>query len=520
MWLSPAALALLAPVASTDPAPVEVSGWPFEVATFGEGEVAYLNRDYVWENVPRELAGWKFTRLNGGLSSRLAATPQADGELFLATAKGSLHLPGWTLVPEWRFNYTDANRTMLHVFRKPCKPGETVGIPQGNWTGGILLAPVMTGEAVEPKPDAPGLSGVVIDHTPASSRNYIGCPSIAVMPDGSYVASHSFFGSGPLRGQTHVFASTDRGATWEKVAEHEQHFANLFVHRGKLYLMGTGTGSSVVIRRSDDGGRTWTTPADGKTGLLLKGPGYHCAPVPVVVHRGRVWRAMEDSKAGGGWPKHFRALMMSTPEDADLLDASNWTCTNRIPRTDDWPDREYFGWLEGNAVVAPDGGIVNILRIDSFIGGKAALIRVSDDGKTSTFDPATGFLDFPGGAKKFTIRHDPESKLYWSLTNLIDEKTRGGRTAGMIRNNLALTASPDLVNWEVRDLILTHPDPVHHGFQYVDWQFDTVAGGDHDDIAAVSRTAFDDGIGGAHSHHDANYFTFHRVEGFRRRGEK
>src|SRR6266849_6556489 len=30
---------------------------------------------------------------------------------------------------------------------------------------------------------------------------------------------------------------------------------------------------------------------------------------------------------------------------------------------------------------------------------------------------STGFIDFPGGAKKFTIRHDPRGQCYWSLTN-------------------------------------------------------------------------------------------------------
>src|SRR5262249_29292028 len=54
-----------------------------------------------------------------------------------------------------------------------------------------------------------------------------------------------------------------------------------------------------------------------------------------------------------------------------------------------------------------------------------------------------------------------------------------------------------------------HPDHAHHGFHYVDWVFDG------DDIVFVSRTAFDDANGGAHTYHDANYLTFHRIERFR-----
>ena len=36
--------------------------------------------------------------------------------------------------------------------------------------------------------------GVVIDHIPASEQRYVGSPSLAVLPDGAYVASHDEFG--------------------------------------------------------------------------------------------------------------------------------------------------------------------------------------------------------------------------------------------------------------------------------------------------------------------------------------
>ena len=38
---------------------------------------------------------------------------------------------------------------------------------------------------------------------------------------------------------------------------------------------------------------------------------------------------------------------------------------------------------------------------------------------------------------------------------------------------------------------------------------------DSDDLVAVSRTAYDDYEGGAHSAHDANFLTFHRIKNFR-----
>lgn len=354
--------------------------------------------------------------------------------------------------------------------------------------------------------------GVVIDHSPASSRRYIGSPSLARLPDGTYVASHDFFGPGSGENLTRLFASRDRGQTWRRLCElRGQFWSNLFVHRRALYLMGTSKAyGSVVIRRSTDGGRTWTIPKDRETGVLLGDGRYHCAPVPVVTHAGRLWRAMEDADGPGGWGSHFRSFMMSARVEADLLRASSWTCSDRLGRDPMWLGGNFGGWLEGNAVVRRDGGLVNILRVDHRPhGGKAAIVSISEDGTRASFSPKTGFIAFPGGCKKFTIRFDPVSKSYWSLTNQVAEKQRGGN-AERIRNTLTLISSRDLRSWQVNKVVLHHPDAKRCGFQYADWQFDGA------DLIVVSRTAFPDGLGGAGEQHDANYLTFHRIEGFRR----
>lgn len=41
------------------------------------------------------------------------------------------------------------------------------------------------------------------------------------------------------------------------------------------------------------------------------------------------------------------------------------------------------------------------------MGDRAAIVHVSDDGKTVSFDPQTGFIDFPGGRTKFTVPRRP-----------------------------------------------------------------------------------------------------------------
>lgn len=354
--------------------------------------------------------------------------------------------------------------------------------------------------------------GVVIDHQAASTGTYVGSPSIALLPDGSYVASHDIFGPKSKYNQTKVFRSCDQGRTWSHASDVQGALWNtLFVHGQSLYLMGaSGRYGNTVIRRSDDGGLSWTDPEDEQSGLLLDDGGYHCSPQPVLVHAGRIWRAMEDNRGPAkGWGKHFRAFMMSAPVDADLLKASSWTISNRVACDTRWADGKFGGWLEGNAVLSPAGEIVNILRVEfPEGGGKAAIVRISEDGRTATFDPESDIIDMPGGCTKFTIRFDPESKYYWTLSNYMPPRHLGNHP-GATRNTLALVRSRDLRDWEVRSIVAYHPDTKKHGFQYVDWLFDG------DDIVAAARTAFDDGLGGAHNYHDANYLTFHRLKRFR-----
>lgn len=360
---------------------------------------------------------------------------------------------------------------------------------------------------VPPKPP-----GVVIDYAPASGRQYLGSPSLAALPNGEYVASHDFFGPGSTKSKTVVFASGDKGKTWQKRADIEgQWWSNLFVHKGALYILGTSKEHGfVVIRRSMDGGKTWTEPKDSHSGLLLGDGEYHCAPVPVLIHNGRIWRGMEDAMGGTKWGERYRSFMMSAPIEADLLNAANWTFSNRVARNPEWLGGKFGGWLEGNAVATPEGKVVNMLRADYKVGTeKAAIINISADGKEASFDPASGFIDFPGGCKKFLIRWDAKARQYWALSNYVPEQHRNANPE-RTRNTLALLASRDLRNWEVRTILLHHPDTQKHGFQYPDWLIEG------NDLIAVVRTAFDDAADGAHNQHDANYTTFHRWKNFRK----
>jgi len=374
--------------------------------------------------------------------------------------------------------------------------------------------------------------GIVINSSPDPEYIYIGCPGIVIMPNGDYIASHSMFGDGTNYDQMFIFRSSDAGQSWEQLSEVKgQWWSTLFLHNEALYLMGTSCKDGfVAVRRSEDGGKAWSEPRDRKTGLLADDAKYHTAPVPVVVQNGRVWRGMEErwyhskkEQEKHGLPKKEQlCIVLSAPEDADLLDADNWTWSNRLRYDASWPGSV---WLEGNVVVTPEGKLVNILRTNfhsanksatrasedhprvNLIGEKASIVWVSDDGKELTHNPDEDLIDFPGGDSKFTIRFDDRTQRYWSLTNY-------QRDAGSYRNILALTSSADLKDWKVESIVLHHDEPERHAFQYVDWRIE------NDDIIAVARTAWKYEGGttiNKRPAHNANYLTFHRIENFRTR---
>ena len=158
---------------------------------------------------------------------------------------------------------------------------------------------------------------------------------IGILPNGDYVASHSFFGPGTNKNRIDVFSSNDRGTTWSRLTTLTgQWWSNLFVLKGDLYIMGTSKlWGHVVIRRSKDGGKTWTTPRHKDNGVLLCDARYHTAPVPALIHGGRIWRAMEverDYPHRSADVHPYRSFVMSAPVDADLLKAENWTTTNYL----------------------------------------------------------------------------------------------------------------------------------------------------------------------------------------------
>lgn len=374
----------------------------------------------------------------------------------------------------------------------------------------LLMSPTLSAGRSDKPP------GTVICHYSQQDSIYVGSPSLCILPDGTYIASHDEFGPGSsftTSATTRVYRSEDRGKFWSPIARLDgQFWSNLFLHRGTLYLMGTDREQgNLIIRRSEDGGNTWSTPTDSIAGLLRTGE-YHTAPMPVISYRGRVWRAVECARSNTEiWGKRYSAMIISAPDSADLLKAASWTVTDSLPYDSTYLNGQFGGWLEGNAVITPEGNVADLLRVDYAPGPEyAALIRLRDTASFAPFNPEKDFVRMPGGAKKFTVRYDSLSGRYWALVNCVTQKWVGKENPAWVRNSLALASSPDLREWTVHRIVLHHPDRAKHGFQYADWLFDG------DDIVCLSRTAYDDNGAGAHNCHDANYMTFHRIKDFRK----
>ena len=232
----------------------------------------------------------------------------------------------------------------------------------------------------------------------------------------------------------------------------------------------------------------------------------------MLEHDGRLYKAFEDADP----PRHgpsFHSCVVSAPVDANLLEAANWTISNKIPFDPAWIPAEWDAperpcWLEGNVVVSPSGELWNILRLNAKpMVNRAAIVNVLDGGRRIAFEPGGGFIDFPGGGSKFTIRYDDATGKYLALVNNVTNRAWHSQ-----RNILSLSISEDLINWRiVRRLMadrsgLTPEDSARlTGFQYVDWQFDG------DDIMYLVRTAYR----GAIRYHDSNRIIFRKLRDFR-----
>ncbi len=433
------------------------------------------------------------------------------------------------------------------------------------WCAGCLLFPFDTLLAQHPA-FSPELPGIVIAYSPAPSGRYLGSPMMMRCADGSLLSSHDWFGpksSEGKIGQTFFVRSRDEGKTWLMEGEMRNltrpqaddegvYWQALFRDDGKLFSMGAASISGpLVIRRSDDHGKSWTM-VDEKQGRLLApehGKTWACGPLVSQDTRG-FW-AVLDNQQSNRWADNQIKVIHAKP-NADLLKADSWQSSNILTADPSWLQGTFRGWLEASPLLTREGKLLATLRVDhrhpngAGIGGKAALIHVEPSTSAHPwihFTPepydskknhASGFIDFPGGGVRFIIRYDRASDRYWSVCNYIPRRFRNERyNAERFRGVVALVSSANMTDWSIERVIMHDPrlyaeDPatVRSAFEgpISGKYFHTAFGLQYpwfliegEDILVAVRAAWHSPDGPPHAGHDANYHVFARVPQFRRR---
>lgn len=127
----------------TEPADFVITGSGWSLARLADGQAAFSNRSYVWREVPKAFQNWRVTRTAGGDPAEIRVTARRDTTLFVATtvAQKKVDLTGWTAVPDAKFLYSDMGRTPMTIYSRPIKSGQEIVVPQGNWTGVLVLLP-------------------------------------------------------------------------------------------------------------------------------------------------------------------------------------------------------------------------------------------------------------------------------------------------------------------------------------------------------------------------------------------
>jgi len=345
-----------------------------------------------------------------------------------------------------------------------------------------------------------GNLGTVIAHSPKTTNQYIGTPSVVSLGNHQLLASHDYFGPGCQEDTTFIYQSKDDGLSWQRVATIPTCFwTGLFTIKQKVYLLGVnGHKRQLSIWVSQDQGITWSGP------YVLRDGRFHGSSTPVVIKNGRVYKGYDHH--GGEdkpWMSKNASFIMSASINSDLTLPESWTFSNELCKPD---SLDGSGWLETNVVQKKNGTLCGITRLQTAHGTMAGYYELLND---STIDlSSVRAIPFIGGSTKFNIKWDKRTNEYWSLVNYPPSHLLAVDRAGGVRCVVALIHSKNLLDWNIQAIIFGTENVKQHGFQYSDWYFDKK------DIVFVSRTAYDDELGGANRAHDANYLTFHRIQDY------
>ncbi len=403
---------------------------------------------------------------------------------------------------------------------------------------------------------------ITIWASPDPAHLYGYTPGICRLPSGRLVVTHEISSAGkPVKPEnkpfheSRVMTSDDGGRTWTQRATFDLNFARPFVAGKSLYILGRN--KQVGIIRSDDEGMTWS-----ERSFLNDKDIWHQSACNVLFTKGNVYLVMEKHaplRGIQGWQVGDLApVLMRARAESDLLDRKNWTFASELvfedlpesqmPNAFGFPfhpmDRKKVtflvppkgrsmapaGWLETNVVqfsdpqhvwYDPAGKTFHLwMRANTGMTNYAAIAQVkeNEDGSmtTSVVKSPAGtpmlFVPCPGGQMRFHVAWDEKTKLYWLLGSQTTDsmirpdampKDRWG-TPDNERHRLVLHFSKNMIDWCFAGLVsigATPKESRHYASMCIDGE----------DLCIVSRS----GDAKAHSAHNGNLITFHRVQKFR-----
>eukprot|EP01084_Bolivina_argentea_P007426 13943_1 len=366
---------------------------------------------------------------------------------------------------------------------------------------------------------------------------FLGSPTIHRLSSSTILEGNDFFGhNNNYKHNVSIHISTNNGLDWTLLSYVvDQYWSNLFsinstnnINNG-LYLLGTDGSnpeSNIKISLSLNNGKTWTgykIVNYNESGNLI---GYNTGPTPTLLVNNTIFRGIESFRPPYKWGVDYGAMLIYCDINKNITDKTNWKHTQPVYINESWLINEYPkgvdspGYLEGNAVLAKDGVVREVLRFDGKDRSKngysilnhAIIMKLDIIHNVLVFDK---FISLPGGHTKFVIHYDEISNKYISLTNNGTCNGNPSISCSDPRNILTLISSDDLYNWKINKLLLyddtgfnAEVSRQYTGFHYVDWHFDD---NNNENIIYMIRT----GYRGANSYHNSNRITFKILNNFR-----
>jgi len=115
-----------------------------ERAELRDGVMAYINRNYRWKEIPKQVAGWGFTRKAGKAQPVIVVEAVRTGNVFVAASyvgKPGLLADGWLDTGlSWTCT-TPGKESVMYVLCKHLSKGTKVKLPQEGFSGTMAVVP-------------------------------------------------------------------------------------------------------------------------------------------------------------------------------------------------------------------------------------------------------------------------------------------------------------------------------------------------------------------------------------------